>query len=54
MLAHDSEAAGKKSFEEFRTDPKWVKVRDDSERNGKIVEKVESTYMKATDFSPIR
>lgn len=54
MLAHDSEAAGKKSFDDFREDPKWVKARDDSEKNGKIVEKVESIYMKATDFSPIR
>ncbi len=54
MLAHDSEAAGKKSFDDFRTDTKWVIARDDSERNGKIVEKVESTFMKATDFSPIR
>lgn len=54
MLAHDNEAAGKKSFDEFRIDPKWVKARDDSERAGKIVEKVESIYMKATDFSPIR
>ena len=54
MLAHDSQEAGKKSFDDFREDPKWVKARDESERNGKIVEKVESTFMKATDFSPIR
>jgi len=28
-----------------------VEVRDKSEANGKIVEKVDSTYMTKTDFS---
>lgn len=54
ILAHKSEEAGKASFDAFRKDPKWVKVRDESEKNGKIVEKVESIYMIPTDFSPIK
>ncbi|WP_234737042.1 NIPSNAP family protein [Tellurirhabdus bombi] len=51
ILAHKSEEAGKKSFDEFRKDPVWIKARDESEKNGKIVEKVESVYMKPTDYS---
>lgn len=54
ILAHKSEAAGKASFDAFRKDEKWIKVRDESEKNGKIVEKVESIYMTPTDFSTIR
>jgi hypothetical protein len=54
MLAHPSVEGAKKAFDAFRVDPDWVKARDNSEKNGKIVEKVESIYMKATDFSPIR
>lgn len=54
ILAHKSEAAGKASFDAFRKDTKWIKVRDESEKNGKIVEKVESIYMTPTDFSTIR
>ena len=54
MLAHPSLDDAKKAFDAFRADPDWVKARDHSERNGKLVEKVESTYLKATDFSPIR
>jgi len=54
LLAHESEAAGKKSFDDFRNDPKWIKARDESEKNGKIVEKVESVYMKPTDYSPMK
>lgn len=52
VISHDSAEAAKKSWEGFRSDPEWLKVRDASEKEGKIVEKVESTYMSATDFSP--
>jgi hypothetical protein len=54
LLAHKSEEAGKASFDTFRKDPKWIQVRDASEKNGKIVEKVESIYMSPTDFSTIK
>lgn len=54
ILAHPSEEAGKKAFDAFRADPDWVKARDASEVNGKLANKVESVYMKATDFSTIK
>lgn len=54
ILAHKSQEAGKASFDAFRKDPDWIKVRDESERNGKIVEKVESLYLNATDYSEIQ
>jgi hypothetical protein len=53
-LSHPSEEAGKKAFDAFRADPDWVKARDASEVNGKLANKVESVYMKATDFSTIK
>ena len=52
IVSHDSMDAAKKSWDAFRTDPNWIKVRDASEKDGKIVEKVESVYMTATEFSP--
>jgi hypothetical protein len=54
ILAHASEAAGKASFDTFRKDPDWVKVKADSEKNGPLTTKVESVYMKPTDYSPIK
>ncbi len=54
FLGHKSEEAGKASFEAFRKDPTWVKAREESERNGKLAEKVESIYMTPTDFSTIK
>jgi hypothetical protein len=54
ILAHKSEEAGKASFGTFVKDPEWIRVRDDSEKDGKILEKIESVYMKATGFSKMR
>lgn len=54
ILAHPSEAEGRQHFKEFAADPAWVKARDASEANGKLTEKVESVYMKPTDYSTIK
>jgi len=54
MLAHKSREAAKKSFADFGNDPEWKKARAESEANGKLVEKVESVFMSATDYSPMK
>jgi NIPSNAP len=52
ILAHPSREAAAANWKAFQDDPEWKSVRDKSEENGKIVEKVDSTYMVLTDFSP--
>jgi hypothetical protein len=54
IISHESRDAAKKSWAAFVADPEWKKVRDASEANGKIVSKVESVYMDATDYSPMK
>lgn len=54
LLEHQSMEAAKKSWDGFRTDPAWLKARDESEVNGKLNQKVESVYLKATDFSKLQ
>ncbi len=60
ILAHKSEDAGKASFGAFRQDPDWIKAKEASEKNagGSLTEGgmagVKSTYMKPTDYSPMR
>jgi hypothetical protein len=54
MLAHKSREAAKQSWNEFHNDPEWIKVRDESEVNGKLAEKIESVYLAATDYSPMK
>ncbi len=54
LLAHASEEAGKNSFKTFVADPAWISARDNSEKDGKIIEKLESVYMKPLPFSKLR
>jgi len=54
LLAHKSEEEATKSWAAFRSDPVWIAARDASEKDGKIVEKVESVYMKPLGFSKIK
>ena len=52
MIAHASRDAAIANWKAFGEDPDWISVRDKSEANGKLVEKVDSTFMVLTDFSP--
>jgi hypothetical protein len=52
ILQHPSRAAADTNWSAFRDDPEWKSVKAKSEENGKLVEKVDSTYMRLTDFSP--
>jgi hypothetical protein len=51
ILAHPSREAAAANWKAFQADPDWVKVRDASEVNGKLVDHEDSTYMVLTDFS---
>ncbi len=52
VLRHASRDAAKASWSAFGADPEWKAVRDASELAGKIVVKVDSVYLAATDFTP--
>lgn len=52
LLKHASRDAAKASWKAFGADPEWQAVAKASEANGKIVMKVDSTFLESTDFSP--
>ena len=52
ILASPTREARDASWEAFTADPDWKKAHAESEKNGKLVSKVESTFLSATDFSP--
>lgn len=54
ILAHKNREAAAASWKAFGADPEWKKVSAESQVNGRIVEKVDSVFMNATDYSPIR
>ncbi len=54
ILAHPSRDAATKNWKDFREDPEWMKVQADSEKNGPLAKKVDSTFMDALPFSPMK
>ena len=52
ILGFPSREAATKSWQTFRDDPEWIKVKDKSEANGKLVDSIDSTFLTLTDFSP--
>ena len=56
ILAYPSKEAAEKSWVAFRADPDWIKAKADSEANGPLTipNGVDSTFMKATDYSKIK
>ena len=54
ILAHQSRAAATASWQAFRVDPDWVKVKADSETDGVLAAKVESVFLAGTDYSPLK
>src|SRR5262245_66135990 len=54
ILAYPSKEAREKSWQAFQNDPDWKAAKDASEKEGKLVDKVESVFLTGTDYSPIK
>src|SRR5512138_2778886 len=54
LIAHKSRDAAKANWAAFQADPEWQKVANESQKNGKIVAKVESVFLDPTDYSPMK
>lgn len=54
IIAHASRAQAVRNWEAFGKDPEWARVAAESEKSGKIVDKIESVFVDATDYSPIK
>lgn len=54
ILAHPSREAATKNWAEFQADPEWQKAKSESEKEGALAKKVDSTFMDPTSFSPLK
>ncbi len=54
ILEHPSREEARKNWAAFSADPEWQKVKAESEKDGRIVQKAESVFMTATDYSAIK
>jgi hypothetical protein len=54
VISHASREQAKANWAAFSADPEWQKIAADSQVDGKIVERVESVFVDATDYSPLK
>ncbi len=54
VLSYPSREARNKAWQDFINDPEWKKVQSESEKDGKLLRKIDSYFMKTTDFSPAK
>ena len=54
LLAHDSREAAEASWAGFRADPDWARVAEETRRNGRLVENVDSVFLNPTDYSHMK
>ena len=54
MLAFPSRFARHEAWREFDRDPEWQRAYEASRADGPLVENVESTLLRPTDYSPLR
>jgi hypothetical protein len=52
VISSPNRAAHTKSWKAFLNDPDWKKAYANSTRDGRLVGKIDSTFMNATDYSP--
>ena len=53
VLAHQDRDAAKKSWRSFVNDQDWQRIFKASRADGPLVARIESVFMKATDYSPM-
>jgi NIPSNAP protein len=54
LLAFPSQEAAVKSWADFQADPEWKAVKEASEKDGKLAKKIESVFLRPTDYSPLK
>ncbi|MCB1076444.1 MAG: NIPSNAP family protein [Verrucomicrobiae bacterium] len=52
LVSYPSREAREASWKAFGADPEWQAAKAESEKEGKLVEKVDATFLTATDYSP--
>jgi hypothetical protein len=54
ILAFEDLNQRQAAWEAFIKDPDWIKAREESERDGVLVQNVENRILEPTDYSPLK
>ena len=52
LLSFPDRAARDAAWDAFRADPEWQRVKAESERDGPLVERIDSALLETTAYSP--
>lgn len=52
LLAYPDRPARDAAWEAFRADPEWQAAKAESERDGPLVERIDSVFLETTPYSP--
>jgi hypothetical protein len=52
IISHASQESARKSWAAFVADPDWQRAQKASEEKGKLVQRIDATFLAAADFSP--
>jgi hypothetical protein len=52
FLSYKDKVSRDVAWEKFLTDPDWLKAAADSEKDGKLIDKIEQRFLTTTDYSP--
>ncbi len=53
LLAYEDRATRDAAWEAFRADPEWQRAKAESEREGPLVERIDSLFLEPTPYSPL-
>jgi hypothetical protein len=54
LIAHPTREDAKKNWDAFFADPEWAPALKAASADGKLTDKIDSTFMDPTDFSPLK
>ena len=54
LLAFPDRKAADQSWKAFMDDPEWKKVKQASEKDGKLVDKIDRVFLDPTEYSPLK
>lgn len=54
IVKHPNREAGDKNWKAFTSDPEWQEISKRTQANGRLVEKIDSTFMDPTEYSALK
>ena len=54
IVSHKDHETAKANWKAFGADPKWRTAKEESEKSGKLVKKLEKVFLTPTDFSKLK